>query len=342
MTKIIEVSGYPEEIGYQVGTLFKSQLQREAEECVNNMPKGISYELITEYLVKSDRMIREFDKSIYDEMVAVSKGCDVPFNLFLLMSAEELWDYDDLPAIPERCTDLLARDKATVDRNTWLAHTNDGSIGAAPVLIKVKPNGGVPFLGFSNDGYFFSFACNEKGLVFSGNALTADDIKPGIPRLVLFRAGLSKSTPKQSMKCFLAPNRSSSYNNIMLDKLGNAYLYEASATSYVPLRMTDDIHAHTNHYVHLIDHDMNDSYESSIYRREAGLRLLNDFYGQIDENILKSIMKDHGFTGYDGICRHEAPDVVTQFSVVICPEKRYLEYSIGSPCKAEWNQIQYY
>lgn len=329
------------EVGFNLGRTFASNLTKDAEDCISNLPTKFYYDDVRSFVGTSHRAILDNLPDIYEEMVGVAEGAGIPIDIFILMACEELWDYESIPNINEKCTDMIASGPATRDGLTYSAHTNDEGLGIRPSLNFIHSGNDIPFHGFSTDGYFLSWACNQRGLVFSGNAITTDDIKPGIPRLVLFRAGIRSGSPLGALDTFTHPSRCTSYNNVVVDANGHAWCREASSTEAVNVTMENGLYAHTNHFLDLTEHDVKDNYLSSHYRLHTAYSEMLKNYGLIDRSILTNIIKDHGFTGYDGICRH-SHDVVTKFSTVVCPQTKDLWYSFGSPCTTSWDHMKYY
>jgi hypothetical protein len=310
-------------------------------ESLSNPPKRLKDRFIDNYIDESMRITKQFIPDICEEMLGICEAAKVEFRDLFFASCEELWDYEDLPSVPERCTDLLCAPGSTSSKLTCLLHTNDEKPGYSPRTIRISVTGKPSILGITRDPYFFSFAVNSFGMVFSGNALACDDLKPGIPRLLTYRAGLESVDIHDAMSMFLNPFRSSSYNNIVLNGSGDFKMVEGTSSSAAEIRPDKDICVHTNHYDILTSKDLNLRPESSMYRRQKAQSWALNHHGKIDVDMLKDLAGDHGNGGHDGICRH-APDRSTCFAVIVVPQLGELHYSPGSPCKTQWTKWNYW
>lgn len=334
-------SGTNGEIGYQIGSKFRSDIQSLVLETLRDPPKFFDRSSVSQYLKISLEATRTELPDIFEEIIAISEAANVSLVDFFTCCCEELWDYEDLPQANERCTDLVCQPPSTSTGLTHLLHTNDVVSSASPKILTIQASGQPKITGITNDCYFLSFAGNSQGLIFSGNALTSNDIKPGVPRLLLFRAGSGKHDAKSAMSIFLNPSRSTSYHNIVLDRLGRTLIFEATADRAIEMEPQSGIHVHTNHYDELRIHELNLDRSSSVYRKEKALGFAFHNYGILNEEALKYVAADHGFTGTDGICRH-APDRATSFAVIATPQTGSLLYCEGSPCTATWRRLKYW
>jgi isopenicillin-N N-acyltransferase-like protein len=267
----------------------------------------------------------------------------LPFEELFVEMCSELWEQAAWRSGHLRaargCTDLVARGRATADGSTLVAHTND--LGAEDeqdlVILKVQAGDEPEFLGVSVGGAGYSAGFNAAGISMTGNEVSCNDIRPGVPRLLIVRAILAARRLEEAMNACLLPQRASNYNNVIADPHGEVYCMEGSATDCEPIYIQDDILAHANHYVSLpmrrFEADRNDI-GGSIIRHNRGLRLLRENYGRLSPEVFRQLLADHA--NYPGsICKHGL-ESVTVFSLIINLNERRAWIGRGRPCKTTY------
>ncbi len=342
MTKqipIVEAQGTHREIGQQIGGACQAGIRKTLAGLRDDLPAGVTWENM---LQQSQRYL-EFSRQVYpqyvEELEGVAAGAEVPFEEVFLSMCEELWE----AAAWRGCTDMAARGHATKDGSTLIAHTNDLLPRAEEhlVLLKVQAGDEPEFLGISSGGIAISAGFNTAGISLTGNQLDNNDIRPGVPRLLIVRAILASRHLSQAMDHCLLPQRASSYNNVLADTSGEVYSMEGSATDCEPIYIEGDILAHANHYVspamRHFEADRN-SIGNSVLRHNRALRLLRENYGQLTPELFQTLLSDHA--GYPtSICKH-GTETVTVFSIVIQLEQLRAWIGLGRACQTEYVEYQ--
>ena len=348
---VLEVRGTHHEVGRQIGEHMRSALHRRMPQLREKLPTGVTW---ADMLLQG-RIYLAYSRDVYphyvEELTGIAEGANLPFEEMFLWMCEGLWDpaawrghvlagTGSSPSTPFKgCTDFAARGRATVDRSTLLAHTND--LGPEDeddlVILKVQAGDEPPFLGVSPGGLAISAGFNAAGIGLTGNQLSCNDIRPGVPRLLVVRAILAARRLEDALTACLLPQRASSYNNVVGDANGEVYSMEGSATNCEPIYIDGDILAHANHYVSLpmrrYEADRN-IIAGSVIRHNRAMRLLRENYGQLSVERLQEFLADHA--NYPGsICKH-GPDVVTVFSLVIKLEERRAWIGRGRPCETTY------
>jgi isopenicillin-N N-acyltransferase-like protein len=185
----------------------------------------------------------------------------------------------------------------------------------------------------------YSAGFNAAGIGLTGNQVSCNDIRPGVPRLLIVRAILAARRLEEAMDACLLPQRASSYNNIVADAQGEVYSMEGSATECAPIYIEDDILAHANHYVRpemlRFEADRNDI-GGSVIRHNRALRLLRENYGQLSPEVLQQLLSDH--QNYPGsICKHGL-ETVTVFSLIANLNERRAWVGRGRPCETTYTE----
>lgn len=333
---IIEARGSHREVGQQIGHGCQAQIQNTLAYLRENLPTGLTWAAMLE---ESKRYL-EFSRVIYpqyvDELEGIAEGADAPFDEIFLSMCEELWES---AAWKRGCTDMAARGRATLDGSTLVAHTNDllPQAGENLVLLKVQAGDEPEFLGVSSGGIAISAGFNAAGISLTGNQLDNNDIRLGVPRLLVVRAIMASRYLSEAMDHCLLPQRASSYNNVLADANGEVYSMEGSATDCEPLYIENDILAHANHYTHPamrhFEADRNDI-GNTTYRHNRALRLLRENYGRLTPDLFRKLLADHA--GYPtSICKHGVKSV-TVFSIIIHVEGLRAWIGRGYACEAEY------
>jgi len=357
---MLEIRGSHREVGRQIGERMKPVLEAMSPMLRQGLPPGVTWEQMQHqgqlYLAHSRAVYPQY----IDELAGIAEGAGLPFEELFLEMCEELWEpaawRDAVPdsAQPQAdvrsglplergCTDLLARGRATADGSTLVAHTNDLSpeVENALVILKVQAGDEPEFLGVSVGGVGYSAGFNAAGISMTGNQVACNDIRPGVPRLLIVRALLAARRLEEAMNACLLPQRASNYNNVIADVYGEAYSMEGSATDCEPLYIEGDLLAHANHYIspamRHFEADRNDI-GGSVYRHHRALRLLRENYGRLSPELLQTLLADHA--NYPGsLCKHGL-ESATVFSLVIHLNERRAWIGRGRPCQTTYYEYR--
>jgi isopenicillin-N N-acyltransferase-like protein len=336
---VIEVRGSHREVGRQIGERMRPTLQRMLPRLREDLVTGVTWE----DMMQQGRTYLTHSRAVYpqyvEELEGIAEGADLPFEELFLEMCEELWE----AAAWRGCTDMVARGRATADGATLVAHNNDlgPETEAELVILKVQAGDEPQFLGISVGGAGYSAGFNAAGISMTGNQVSCNDIRPGVPRLLMVRAILAARRLEEALNACLLPQRASNYNNVVADAYGEVYSMEGSATDCEPIYIDGDILAHANHYVSLpmrrFEADRNDI-GGSVIRHNRAMRLLRENYGQLSPRRLRQILADHA--NYPGsICKHGL-ESVTVFGLVINLNERRAWIGRGRPCETTWVEHQ--
>lgn len=301
-----------------------------------DLPAGVSWEDMR----SQSRLYLAYSQAVYpqyiQELEGIAEGAQAPFEDIFISMCEELWE---AAAWRKGCTDMAARGRATADGSTLIAHTNDllPESEANLVILKIQAGNEPEILAISAGGVGISAGFNAAGISLTGNQLDNNDIRPGVPRLLVVRAILAATRLGEAMDASLLPQRASSYNNLIADANGEVYSMEGSATDCQPIYIQEDILAHANHYTHpamlKFEADRN-AIGGSVLRHNRAMRLLRENFGQHSPVLFQQLLADH--TDYPtSICKHGL-ETVTVFSIILQLEKRQAWIGRGHPCEASY------
>jgi isopenicillin-N N-acyltransferase-like protein len=336
---IVEASGDYRSVGLQIGSACRSRIEHMISDLRQSPPAGTTWDV----LLRQSETYLQFSQDVYPqyitELEGIAEGSGVPFEEIFLSICEELWE----SAAGKGCSDLAARGRATADGTTLIAHNNDllPSTEEDLVILKIKTAADPEFLGVSVGGVGISAGFNANGICLTGNQLHQNDIRPGVPRLLVVRAILASKRLGEALAQCLLPQRASSYNNLIADANGEVYNMEGSATDCEALYISDDILAHTNHYLSpLMRHFEADRSKTgdSIIRYHRAMRLLRENFGKLTPELFQDLLADHvDFPA--SLCSHGL-ETVTVFSIIIQPQKCRGWIGRGRPCETKFIEYQ--
>lgn len=336
---IIEARGTHREVGQRIGEKCKDGIQSICAGLRNELPKDATWEAMLEQSEVYLEHSREVYPQYIEELEGLAEGAGVPFDQVFLVMCEELWD----GATWRGCTDMAARGKATADGSTLIAHTNDllPETESKLVILKVQAGNEPEFIGVSVGGIATSAGYNAAKISLTGNQLDSNDVRPGVPRLLVVRAILGSTTLSEAMTHCLLPSRASSYNNVVADGSGEVYSMEGSATDLEAIYISDDVMAHANHYVapSMRRFELDRSQiANSIIRHNRAEYLLRQNYGELTPELFRTLLADHA--GYPtSICKH-GTETQTVFSIIIQLEHLKAWIGRGHACETEYTEYQ--
>jgi isopenicillin-N N-acyltransferase-like protein len=337
---LIQVRGSHREVGRQIGEALRPQIQRYTATIPDDLPPGVTWQ----QMLDQGQLYLAPTRAVYPQYVAemegIAEGAAVEFERVFLSHCEELWES---AAWRRGCTDLVARGRATADGSTLVAHTNDLSprVEDDLAILQVQAGDEPEFLGVSVAALGYSAGFNAAGISMTGNELANNDIRPGVPRLVVVRAILAARRLGEALDACLLPQRASSYNNVVADAHGEVYSMEGSATDCEPIYIEGDLLAHANHYIspamRRFEADRNDI-GGSAYRHNRAMRLLRENYGRLSPELFRTLLADHA--DYPtSLCKHGF-DSVTVFCLIANLNERRAWIGRGRPCRATYHEYR--
>lgn len=339
---VLRVAGSHREVGRAVGSAT-ARVLRGAVAFDAQLPAGRSR---TEQLALANRYRAATLTAtpwLVEEIDGAAEGAGVDARALFAASIEEIWSVRPSQAtggtvVHGRCSDIVVGPPATADGHVWIAHNNDLGPASVEEIVAIEwrvPDEPVVFsLGV---GPWISVGWNDRGLSLTGNELTPNDERVGVPRLLMVREQLTARTLSEATAMALRPDRASSYNTIFVHRDGGVVDVEGSATD-AELTGLDGRGrlVHTNHYVcpRMLPFEGDPVYaRQSAVRYERATDLL-ERAGAIDAVRLRGILSDHATT--PSICRHQGatPDdqSVTAFWCIADVTAGEIRFGPGNPC----------
>ncbi len=341
---MVEASGKPYELGRTVG----KKCARRAVSYRKSISESVLY-----YTGQSwDKAVRraklylpfaeEFCPDYIDEIRGYSEGAKMPFEEVFAFCCHELLS----PIGFKGCTDIVVNGDITDNGHVLAAHNEDWSPDALEcvVLLHAKPAGKPEFFTTSYAGILPSCGMNSAGISLTGNALSPNDARLGIPKLFPVRKVMDARRIGEALAWAMPSGRASSYNNIVTDRNGEIYSLEGSATDCARIYGIDGYLVHTNHYtvpkMERFESEP-DSMACSVFRYNRALRLTEAQLGKVTLESMKSILRDH-VNRPGSICRHSEPGThpldisETIFSVIYDLTALEAHVLKGKPCAGEY------
>jgi hypothetical protein len=369
---LLRVAGSHREVGRQLGEATAETI-RAAVDFDAELPAGRTRDAQLELAAAHRDATLRSTPWLVDEIDGVAEGAGVDALALFAASIEEIWTVRPSQAGPGsrgaarpvsgsasgsgdgshsgarsfghgRCSDLVAVPPATADGHVWVAHNNDlsPSSEAASIAIEWRVPG-EPVVFTLGVGPWISVGWNSAGLSLTGNELSPNDDRIGVPRLLMVREQLTARTLDEAVAMALRPDRASSYNTVFAHRDGGVVNVEGSATDAEVTRPSSaGTLAHTNHYAceRMRRYEGDPAYAvTSAVRLARALELLDGdsgagpAAGSIGGETLFAALCDHETR--PSLCRHDdgTDASVTCFWCVADVTAGVIAYGRGNPCR---------
>ncbi len=340
---VFRAHGSSREVGEALGARFA----KEAKQAVTIFRKELTWEKgatvdgAKRYGHKILPRIEAWYPDFVEEMRGYAEGSGVPFDVLLAQ-----WSGHSPTAGLKGCTDVAAGPGQTADGSVLVAHNEDYTpdYDGIVVPVRVAVDGKPAFFAMSYQGLFPTIGFNEAGISLTGNAVSPNDVRVGIPKMFAPRRVLEARTLKEALEWAMPPGRASSFNNIVCSKEGELYSLEGSATDFEALYGSGGWLVHTNHYVapKMVRYEADPHQKfCSILRYNRATKLLQASLGRVTRETIMAIQRDH-LSRPDSICRHENPAdpeadrVKTLFGSVLNLTTGEAYISGSTPCETEY------
>jgi len=340
---VFRARGPPRDVGEQLGGRFAKEAKRAVEIFRKELTweKGATVEGAKRYARKILPRIEAWYPDFIEEMRGYARGSGVPFDTLMAQ-----WSGHSPAAGLKGCTDVAVGPEKTADGSVLAAHNEDytpdydGLVAPVRVAVEGKP----AFFAMSYQGLFPTIGFNELGISLTGNAVSPNDVRVGIPKMFAPRRVLEARTLKEALEFAMPAGRGSSFNNIVCSREGELYSLEGSATDFEALYGAGGWLVHTNHYVgaKMLKYEADPQQKfCSIMRYNRARKLLEPSLGRVTPETIMAIQRDH-LSRPDSICRHENPAdpeadrVKTIFGSILNLTKGEAYVSGSTPCTTEY------
>jgi len=351
--RLVEASGPPSQLGFEMGTQCKDLGQQMVEDCRQELKQRYNLEWDRAKVISRKYMgfCQDSIPAIVEELEGYARGAELSLDdVFTTL----FWDYCGEKEKIAGCTDFVVSANLTQEKHVLMAHNEDFNPKYANYLclVRAKPQNAPAFLQVSCGGILYGVGLNSAGLGFGGNGLSPNDTRVGIPTAMIYRAMYGARTIVEALTYANLPHRESSDNNIVADNNSQIYSIEGSATDFELIYAIDGYLVHTNHYVtqkmRRYESDFRDDIKSirghmcSVSRYNRARSLLRESE-EISLQRVMEILRDHA--NYPcSICRHldekvKVEDrVKTIYSSVVDLTAQEMWVCCGNPCLAEYHR----
>lgn len=345
---VVEVCGKPFEMGKQAGTKCSKRAKAYrsgiAESIVHST--GMSWAKA----VARARLHLPYAEAFYpdfiEEIRGYSEGAGIPFEDAFTLCCHELLSPNGFRG----CTDVACNQDVTLEGDVLIGHNEDWSgdqLGTV-VLLHAKPSKKPEFITTSYAGLLPSSGMNSAGISLTGNALSPNDVRVGIPKVFPVRKVLECRRIGEALEAAMPDARASSYNNICSDSNGEIYSLEGSASDCAVIYAHGGYLVHTNHYtsdkMRRFEEDPS-GMSCSVFRYNRATRLIEAQLGEVSIASIAAMFKDH-VNKPGSICRHADPKVhrldvsETIFSVIFDLTRLRAHVLKGKPCTGQYEVFQ--
>lgn len=349
---ILYISGTHLEMGQQIGEGRRENVQRSVVNARKLLERAYrELKLTWESAQIQARKYLPFAQETYpqyvEELRGIAEGANVPFNELLVLNVMEGLTMDALHLT--RCTSFAVNDERTANGHVLAAHNEDwiSSDEDDVFVIHAKPKTEPPFLAMTYGGLIANVGFNAYGIAQCIDSVYPNDVRIGIPRLIVSRAVLAAKTPGGAVKRVLVPLRAAGYNYLLVHESGELYNIEVSAMRFSMLYSDHGAIVHTNHYLAANMQEIENNPEeliSSRIRYARARRLLNRTETHTLQSI-QAIQSDHINYPYS-VCRHETGEgdsldnEKTINALVIDLTAREMHIAWGNPCQNPYGIYQ--
>jgi isopenicillin-N N-acyltransferase-like protein len=348
---VVRVKGTHRNMGRQMGEAMAAQVRHSIENA-HALIKDTenTLELDWDGAVIQSRKYIPFAQERYpryvEEMEGIAEGAGVPFDDLAALTAMEGVTMDALHLT--KCTSLAVNDDRTADGHVLVAHNEDWLPEDEPDLfiIHATPDDEPAFVAMTYGGLLPNIGFNACGLAQCCDTVYPNDIRIGVPRIILSRAVLAARTLDEAIRYMLIPQRAAGYNHLLAHESGELYNVEVSARHFAIQYGEKGYLAHTNHYLsptmQVVENEPDELVATRV-RYFRALRLLRKTNKHTVKS-LQAIQRDH-VNHPDSICNH-AENVgspldreKTICSLVMDLTARVMHIAWGNPCQNPYHTV---
>ena len=342
--QVVDVSGKPFAMGRQAGQkcAAKAKQYRKAMSASIEYYTGMNWQKAVDRAKEYIPFAESFYPDFVEELKGYAAGAKLAPEEVFAMACHELLSLKGFKG----CTDVVVNGDVTADGRVLAGHNEDWDASCLPmvVLLRARPTGKPSFISTSYAGLLPSTGMNDRGISLTGNALSPNDTRLGIPKIFPVRKVLEAKTIGQALEYATPKERASSYNNICSDRSGEVYSLEGSATDCACIYACDGYLVHTNHYVaeKMLKYEENPgAVTCSTIRYNRALRLIKAQLGEVTVESMIGLFKDH-VNRPDSICRHRNRSLhpldscETIFSTIYDLKNLEVHVCRGNPCRGTY------
>jgi len=343
---VVRASGSPYEVGYAHGrqiARITPKLEEVSRQILETGP-SITWEEAGTKALRLTEQLQEYAPSLFQELNVLIEGAQWDRNEALI--------YQMLPYVAKiplgGCTVMVASGNSTIDEEPILAKTKDYRYIFRPhqIAMVVTNSAEQDYITYGIAGWV---GC-DQGLNESGFASVLAWCETncrglGIQSHMLHKLLVQKAgSVEEGIHLASHTERTGMCNYMMVDKAGDAAVFENAHAAYAMRRMgPEGILVCTNHFVdnsmkqctpHISETYLPEDLAWTHARYDRAVSLLVGARGTIDVNFMKAAVRDHshGATRFS-ICNHGQDEGTISCFIAMSGRNRALIQE-GNPCKA--------
>ncbi|HRI05487.1 MAG TPA: C45 family autoproteolytic acyltransferase/hydrolase [Candidatus Dojkabacteria bacterium] len=250
------------ELGEKLGMIFKDKLHKDiATAQASSYWERRSLEAL-KYLQPTQNTFPHY----IEELQGYAKAAEIPFNDLWTLSLEDEVYFED------KCTTFIT------NKGLLIGHNEDqgGATESVCVLKKTIKETTILELYYLHTLGGNAISINSNGYIQAINSLSQTDKRLGVPRNVIARWVSETSSVENDLETLKGIERSSGFGHNVVDRNGNAYNIESSATE-LDMQQVDSPYVHANHYLRsLKKYEANHGSTYTFNRYECGINLIKD------------------------------------------------------------------
>jgi len=347
---ILEVRGTNRAMGQQIGESIRAKVQHGVENTRayfghNFSALQLSWDGAVLQALKYMFFALQTHPQYIEEIRGIAEGANVNYADLAVVNAFECVAVDALHL--QKCTSLAAGRSRTAG-SVILGHNEDWLAEDEPdvYFLIAHPVNEPAFIAMSYGGLLPNIGFNEAGIAQSCDSVYPNDLRVGIPRVIVSRAVLAARTMEEAVNRTHPPLRAAGYNHLLAHPDGEIYNVEVSASTYQVIPAENGCLAHTNHYLSPKMQQMEKTRtgQEKTDRRYSRIISLLSQHETHSMQSFQSMLADH--ENYpDSICQHlpvenqTSTQSKTIVSLVMDLGERKMSYSWGNPCSNTYQEI---
>lgn len=337
----ITVSGTPFEMGYAFA--------KACEEQTRSLLDEVLLDAAEEKMEKTLQFVPLYERyfpNMLEESRGIAEALDIPLAQSLLLQTR--WDLNTMPA--NECTSFACAGSATKNGRIFSGMNKDVTEKARDrmILLHMIPKSGPRKLLIAYPGSMAGPGMNEHGVCFFGNGLYGGRVRNySIPQPVMMRLILEESYAEAAKNRLLSIHQEGHIgfngNATICDAKGDMYCVEmfGDQIAVAEPEQDNDFLVHANNLItkvpSMLKIETPEKSGNTIGRTERMTKLFEEQKGQLNEETIKNILRDHE-GGAFAICRHngQRPGRQPSFTAMSCvamPAEGKVWFCKGNPCE---------
>ena len=346
--KLVRIEGDHRAMGRQIGAACADEIHRMLE--VYKVSLAAAYDELNltwdEAVLQGKKYYpyaEEWMPQYVDELRGMAETARVDFDDLMVLNCIEAITSD---ALHLGCTSLALSGEMTADGHVLVGHNEDWlpEDEENAYLIHARPEGEPPFLAITYGGLLPNIGFNARGIAQCCDSVYPDDVRVGISRVFVSRAVLAAERIADAIRAVLIRDRAAGYNHLIVDRSGEMYNVEVSASQFESIYGETGCLSHCNNYQSPTMQQVEDKAEDLIGTRIRANRVHRLLSSRRDHTpaSLKTILADH--VNYPhSICSHTVPEdspldrQKTIISLIMDLTTLEMQVCWGNPCETEFH-----